>query len=331
MTAAAERIPAAPGRPRRRAQRAPRGRRQRPIRERVEYLALRAILGLLAAVPLTLALRLGELGALFAYVVDRPHRRIGMTNLAIAFPDRSLRERRAILRGSFLNLGRMAAELAHLPHLSPERLEEMVRFEDEAWWREAVGWERSTGVLVLSGHFGNWELLVFAHGMRGHPVHMVHRAIANPLVDRWLNDLRARAGTRMIRKSAGAGGVLHALRERALLVLPIDQNSTRGLGVFVDFFGELASTNAGMARIALRTDAPIVPAFIVREGRSARHRVHVLPILEVERTGDAEADVRRNTQRFTAVFEEMVRRYPEHWLWMHKRWKTRPPGEARIY
>jgi len=329
MTLPAERMPPALA-PRRRSVRTTR-RRPNRRRARLEYVALRSVLGFLAALPLWLALRAGELGALLGYLLDVPHRRIGMRNLGIAFPERSRRERRRILRGSFLNLGRMAAELAHLPRLSTEQLRDMVRFEDEAWWKEAVGWERSTGVLVLSGHFGNWELLVFAHGMRGHPVHMVHRAIANPLVDRWLNALRARAGTRMIRKNAGAGGVLHALRERALLVLPIDQNSTRGLGVFVDYFRLAASTNAGMARIALRTDAPIVPAFIVREGRSARHRVHVLPILEVERTGDAQEDVRRNTQRFTAVFEEMVRRYPEQWLWMHKRWKTRPPGEPKVY
>jgi KDO2-lipid IV(A) lauroyltransferase len=288
-------------------------------------------MGLLGALPLGLALRVGELGALLAYALDAPHRRVGMVNLKLAFPERPLRARRHILRESFLNLGRMAVELAHLPRLSDERLEDMVRFEDEAWWSEAVGWERSTGVLILSGHFGNWELLVFAHGRRGHPVHMVHRAIANPLVDRWLAGLRRRAGTRMIRKSAGAAGVLHALHEHGLLVLPIDQNSTRGLGVFVDFFGVPASTNSGMARIALRTDAPIVPAFIVREGRSARHRVHVLPILQVERSGDPAEDVRRNTQRFTSVFEEMVRRHPEQWLWMHKRWKTRPAGEPRLY
>src|SRR5438034_718349 len=221
MTVPAGRMPAAPA-PRRRPGARPRlatKRRRGRVRTRAEYLALRVVMGLLGALPLSLALRLGELGALLAYALDVSHRRVGMTNLGVAFPERPLRERRRILRRSFLNLGYMAAELAHLP----------------------------------------------------------------------------------------------------------------GLGVFVDVFGLPASTNSGMARIALRTDAPIVPAFIVREGRSARHRVHVLPILQVERTGDPAEDVRRNTQRFTAVFEEMVRRHPEQWLWMHKRWKTRPPGEPRFY
>ena len=225
----------------------------------------------------------------------------------------------------------MAAELAHLPRLSAAALRDMVRFEDEAWWQEAVTAARGSLVLILSGHFGNWELLVFAHGMRGHPVHMVHRAMANPRVDRWLHDLRARAGTRMLGKGTAAGGVLGVLHERGLLVLPIDQNSTRRLGVFVDFFGVPASTNSGMARIALRAGAPVVPAFIVREGWRARHRVRVLPLIEVERSGDLEADVQRATQRFTAVFEDMVREHPDQWLWMHKRWKTRPVGAPRLY
>jgi KDO2-lipid IV(A) lauroyltransferase len=331
MAVAVERMRAT-GSPR--ARRSGSGRRVRtrsPLYDAIEYWTLRAAVGLLAALPLTLALRLGEAMAFLAYLVDRPHRRIGMRNLAVALPDLPLGEHRRILRGSFLNLGRMGAELAHLPKLSAAELREMVQFEDEAWWEEAVTWERSTGVLVLSGHFGNWELLVYAHGMRGHPVHLVHRAIANPRIDRWLNELRGRAGTRMIRKSRGAEGVLRALHDHGLLVLPIDQNSTRGLGVFVDFFGVPASTNAGLARIALRADAPIVPVFIVREGRTARHRVHVLPILEIERTGDPAEDVRRNTARFTAVFEQMVRRHPEHWLWMHKRWKTRPAGTPALY
>jgi KDO2-lipid IV(A) lauroyltransferase len=330
MSVVAERLPA-PSSPRRGRRRIVRTRTRSWLHNRLEYVLLRAAAALLAALPLGVALRVGELGAWLVYALDRPHRRIGMRNLAIAFPDKSAEERRSILRRCFLNLGRMVAELAHLPSLTAEQLREMVRFEDEAWWEEAIGWERSTGVLVLSGHFGNWELLVFAHGMRGHPVHMVHRAIANPLIDRWLHQLRSRAGTRLIRKSAAARDVLHALRERALLVLPFDQNSTRGQGVFVDFFGLKASTSTGIARVALRADAPVVPVFIVREGRGARHVVRVLPVVQVERTGDFEQDVRRNTERFSAVFEEMVRRYPDQWLWMHKRWKTRPAGEPKLY
>src|SRR5262249_10291057 len=153
----------------------------------------------------------------------------------------------------------------------------------------------------------------------------------NPLIDRWLNAVRAGAGTRLVRKKHAAGEVLRALRDKQLLVLPFDQNSTRGLGVFVDFFGLPASTNAGLARIPLPADAPIVPAFIVRQGRSARHLVRILPIMEAERTGNMEADVLATTARLSAVFEDMVRRFPEQWLWVHRRWKTRPPGELKIY
>jgi KDO2-lipid IV(A) lauroyltransferase len=288
-------------------------------------------MGVLGALPLSWALRLTETVAFVVYLVARPLRRVGMLNLALAFPERSVRERRRILRASFLNHGRMAAELAHVGRLDPEQIREMVRFEDETWWREHVVLPRETGVLILSGHFGNWELLVYAHGLRGFPVSMVHRTIANPFVDRWLNALRARAGTRLVRKSGAASGVLRALHERQLLVLPFDQNSTRGLGVFVDFFGIPASTNSGIARLALRTGAPVVPAFIVREGRRARHTVHVLPIMYLERSGDFDTDVQQATQRCSEVFEAMVRRHPEHWLWVHKRWKTRPPGQPKIY
>ena len=268
---------------------------------------------------------------LLVYWLAVPLRRVGLTNLAIAFPERPLAERKRILRASVLNLGRMAAELAHLPHLSDEQLRDMVRFEDETWWREAIGWERPTGVLLLGSHFGNWELFVYAHGRRGHPFTMVHRPIRNPLIDRWLTAFRARAGTRLVRKHHTATEVLRALREKQLLVLPFDQNSTRGLGVFVEFFGLPASTNAGIARIGLRADAPIVPGFIVRQGRSARHVVYLLPIIYPEHSGDLQADVVRMTERLSAIFEDMVRRHPEQWLWVHKRWKTRPPGEPKIY
>src|SRR5262245_19934367 len=207
MVVPAERAPAALAPGPRRGRRGPAGRRPGPLRARLEYPLLRAIVGTLGLLPLWFALRLGEIGAFLVYLLDAPHRRIGMRNLALAFPDRPLGARRRILRRSFLNLGRMAAEPAHLPRLSGARLRGVGRCEGGGWWKEAVGCERSTGGLVLCGHFGSWGLLVYARGRRGFPVHMVHRAIASPLVDRWLNALRARAGTRMIRKSTGAGGV----------------------------------------------------------------------------------------------------------------------------
>ena len=331
MSAVAERAPVASTPPRRQPRTVPRPAARASWRHLLEYAAVRVAAGVLGALPLGVALRLGELGALVAWLVDRPHRRVGMRNLALAFPERPLAERRRILRRSFLNLGRMAAEIAHFPRLTPARTAAMVRFADEELWRRTMAEERPTGGLVLSGHFGNWELLVFAHGLRGYPVSLVHRPIANPLVDRWLAGLRARAGTRLIRKHHAAADVLRALRARELLVLPFDQNSTRGLGVFVDFFGVPASTNAGLARLALRTGAPVLPVFLVREGSRARHVAYQLPTIRVERTGDLEADVREATRRFSAVFEEMVRRHPEQWLWVHKRWKTRPAGEPRLY
>ena len=301
------------------------------LRHRVEYAALRVGVGLVAALPLGVALRLGEALAWIGWHLGRRYRRIGMRNLAIAFPDRSVAERRRILRESFLNLGRMAVEVIHLPRIDDVRLRDMVRFEDEAAWEAAVTAPRHTGALILSGHFGNWELLVYAHGRRGHPVSMVHRTIANPLVDRWLNEIRGAAGTHLLRKSHAATAVLRALRNRELLVLPFDQNSTRRLGVFAPFFGLPASTNAGLARIALRGGVPIVPVFIVRQGRTARHVVHMLPIMYAESTGDFERDVIETTARCNRLFEEMVRRHPEQWLWVHRRWKTRPAGEPRFY
>jgi len=300
-------------------------------RHRLEYVGVRALQTMLIAVPLAFALRVGAAAGYLTYLVDVRHRRIGMRNLAIAFPERSLAERRRILRASMANMGRMAVELARLPTLDDAELRRLVRFENEAWWEEAISAPRATGGMILSGHFGNWELLVYAHGCRGHPVAMVHRTIANPLIDRWFNDLRARGGTKLLRKSRAAISVLRALRERDLLALPFDQNSTRKLGVFVPFFGMPASTNAAIARLALRTGAPVIPAFIVRQGRSAHHVVHVLPFMYAEDTGDLVADVIRNTERFSEVFEGFVRRYPEQWLWVHRRWKTRPEGEERFY
>ncbi len=269
--------------------------------------------------------------AAVAIRLDRRHRRIGLVNLAIAFPERSARERRRILVASYRNLGRMVAECAQLHRLTPENVRERIGFADEALWRQLPTLLAEGGVLVLTGHFGNWELFAHVHGLLGYPVHLVHQVIKNPLIDTFVERMRRRAGTRTLRKHAAARGVLRAITERQLMVLPLDQNASRRTGVFVEFFGRPASTNAGFGRIVARTDVAVYPAFLVREGTSARHRVVILPRVPFASMADRDQAAREFTQRCTAVLEAMIREHPDHWLWTHKRWRTRPVGEPDVY
>jgi len=282
--------------------------------------------------PLRAAMWLAAAVAALVIRLDRRRRRIGLTNLAIAFPEKSERERAAILAASCRNLGRMVAECAHLAWLTPTNVRAVIGFENEEFWRcEVVQPLATSGVLILTGHFGNWELCAYAHGLLGHPVHLVHRTINNPLVDAFVERLRRRGGTRLLRKHSAARAVLGALRDRGLMVLPLDQNASRRTGIFVNFFGQPASTNAGFARVALITGVPVVPAFLVREGISPRHRIVILPRVQIASMADREQAVRELTQACAVVLEDMIRRYPDHWLWTHRRWRTRPLGEPEIY
>ncbi len=215
--------------------------------------------------------------------------------------------------------------------LTPATVGRWVTVDDPDRWGDVVTRHGRGGALVLTGHFGNWELFAYAAGLYGYPVHMVYRALRNPLIDDFVAHVRRAAGTTTVRKSAAGAGIVGAMRGGALIVVPSDQNSTRRLGTFVDFFGVPASSNAGLARLALRTGLPVVPAFLVRDGRGPRHRIVVGPVVEIARSGDREADNRENTQRFQRILEDMIARHPGHWLWVHKRWKTRPSGLPRLY
>lgn len=302
------------------------------FRHRLEYVGLRAVAGVLAALPLEVAMRIAAAVAALVIRVVGPLRRIGLTNLAIAFPEKSEAERAAILVASYRNLGRMIAECAHFPAITAANVRERVRYDDDRIWRdEIVPHLASQGILVLTGHFGNWELFAYAYGLYGHPISLVHQTIKNPRVDAWVEGMRSGGGTRLFRKQEAARAVLRALKERAIVVLPLDQNQSRRAGVFVDFFGVPASTSDGLARIALRTDAPIFPVFLVRDGASARHRIVFLPRVEFPVMADRDSAARELTQRCTAVLESMIRTHPDHWLWTHKRWRTRPLGEPELY
>jgi Kdo2-lipid IVA lauroyltransferase/acyltransferase len=306
-------------------------RRPVSLRYRLEYLAFGTVIGVLGTLPLAVAMRLAA-GVAALIIRSSPRlRRIGLTNLRIAFPEKSDAERLAILVASYRNLGRMAAECAHLRSMNAANVRDTVTPDDGIWIDEVKPHLETQGVLILTGHFGNWEMCAYAYGLFGHPVSLVHQTIKNPLVDGWIERLRSGGGTRLFRKQEAARAVLRALKARALVVLPLDQNQSRRAGIFVDFIGVPANTSDGLARIALRTGAPIYPAFLLRDGESARHRIVFLPRVEIGSMADRDSAARELTQRCTAVLEAMIRKHPDHWLWTHKRWRTRPLGEPGLY
>ncbi|HVN85885.1 MAG TPA: lysophospholipid acyltransferase family protein [Candidatus Binatia bacterium] len=299
--------------------------------DRIEDAIFRLALVTCGAVSWRWGLRLGAvLGWLF-YLVDVRDRRIALKNLAMAFPERSHAEHRRILRATCRNLGRMAFEIAHFPSLTRDNVSRYVQIDDPQRWAEVVNRARERGTIILTGHFGDWELLAYACGLLSQPVTLIHRPMRNRLVDRGIMELRAPAGTQAIPKKAAAKEALRRLKARAMVAIPVDQNQVHSFGVFVDFFGVPACTTTGPARLAMLTRAPIVPVFIVRDGESERHRIIILPDIEPASTGDRDGDIHTTTQRCSAVFEQMVRAHPDHWIWFHKRWKSRPPGEPRLY
>ncbi len=298
---------------------------------RLEYAGFRFAFALFAALPREIALRFGAwLGELF-YLFDARDRRIAMLNLSVAFPEKSVNERRGILRASCRNLGRVVAEFCHLPELTAENLSSIVTFADRPAWEHVIASAAERGAVILTAHFGNWELLAYLHGLLGHPITLVHRPMHNLRFDDAITAVRTKAGTRAIKKKAAAKEAIRALRRHDILVIPSDQNQTHNFGVFVDFFGKPASTTPGAARLSMLTGAPVFPAFLVRQGESGHHRIVTLPEVEMVRTDDRNADVITNTQRCSLVVEEMIRRYPEQWIWFHKRWKTRPKGDPIFY
>jgi KDO2-lipid IV(A) lauroyltransferase len=302
-----------------------------PLMDWIEYAVFRAVFAFFAALPLGAARRVGAWVGELLYLLDRRDRRVALFNLQVAFPEKSPAERQRILRASCRNLGRLAAEFCHLPQLTADELPHLVTFADRAAWERDLEQAGRTGGIILTGHFGNWELLAYAHGLLGHPIALVHRPMRNKVFNEAINAVRTKVGTHTIEKRAAAKEALRVLKEHGILVVPADQNQVFSFGVFVDFFGLAACTTPGPARLAMLTGAPIVPVFLVREGESGRHRLEILPEIELVSTGDRAADIRTNTQRCTAVIEDMIRRYPEQWIWFHKRWKTRPPGEPRLY
>src|SRR3984957_16466978 len=299
------------------------------MRESLEFAAAWTGIKLLGLLPRPAARFVGASFAAAAYAVRAPLRRAAMFNLRLAFPDWSDAQRRRVIRGMVRQIGWMAGEFSQFPKYTRENIERIVVVDGFENFDAAR--RRGKGVLFLTGHMSAWELAPFAQALYGYPLHFLVRPIGNRRVDALINAYRCSAGNRPIEKNKSARAILKVLADGGTVGVLADHNTDIEESVFVEFFGVSASTTSGLARLALHTNAAVVPGFLSWDEGRRKYRLRFEPALELLRTANEEADVVENTQRFTRVIEDFVRAHPGQWLWVHRRWKTRPPGEKALY
>ena len=296
---------------------------------RLQYLPFIALVRFVGLLPRPLARGVGLAIGELVYHVHPRLRRVGMRNLELAFPDKALSERRHILRGVYKSLGRLLAEFCLFPRYTLQNVSEVAVYQGFENFEAAE--KRGKGVLFLTGHFGGWEVGSFFHSLQGHPMRIVVRPIDNPYVDALVTRYRTLHGNCIIGKQGFARGLVSAMAKNQVVGILMDTNMTPPQGVFADFFSIPACTAVGIARVAMHADAAVIPAFTIWDPVLRKYRVEFGPALELVRTGDNEADAVANTALFNRIFENYVRKYPDQWLWVHRRWKTRPPGEPPLY
>jgi Kdo2-lipid IVA lauroyltransferase/acyltransferase len=299
------------------------------MRRELEYAAAWPFIKILGWLPRPLARAFAIGIGQTVYLLHVRLRRAGMRNLALAFPEKTEAERKRILQAEFTSLGRQLAEVCQFPRYTLENVDEVVVYDGLENYERAYA--RGQGVLFLTAHFGGWELSAFAHSLHGHWLHIVMRPMDNEYLDRLIQSYRTMHGNRVVPKDDFVRGLLSAMKAHETVGILMDTNMTPPQGVFVDFFGIPACTASGLARIALRTDAAVVPGFTIWDDAMGKYRLRFDPAIELVRTDSLEADIVANTQKFTKVIEDYVRKYPEQWLWVHRRWKTRPEGEPPLY
>jgi Kdo2-lipid IVA lauroyltransferase/acyltransferase len=299
------------------------------MREWFEYAGAWVALKSLGLLPRRAARFVGASLAAAAYAFRPRLRQAAEFNLQLAFPEMGESERWRIIRGMIRQLGWLAGEFSQFPKYTRDRIERVVILDGNENFVAARG--RGKGVLFLTGHISAWELSSFAHAVYGYPLHFLVRPLRNSRVDALVNRYRCLSGNQPIDKNRSARAILKVLGEGGTVGILADVNTILEEGVFVNFFSIPASTTSGLARIALRTDAAVVPVFIYWDDKEGKYRLRFEPAVELSRTGDEEQDIRENTARFTRVIEDFVRAHPDQWLWVHKRWKTRPPGENALY
>jgi KDO2-lipid IV(A) lauroyltransferase len=299
------------------------------IKGLTEYLLARLLIKTFAMMPRNLAYSAARVLAWGGFHLAGRQRRAGLHNLRIAFPEMSEAEREEILRGSFQNLGRLLVEFTHFPELNRGNISQYVIHDGLENYLE--GLRRGRGVIFMTAHFGAWEMSSFAHALYGYPLKFVVRPIDNPRVEQLISSYRMLSGNVPIQRRRATRDILKALRQNEAVVILFDQNTTRSEGVFAEFFGIPAATTPAIALFALRAGAAVIPGFLIWDENLKKHRLRLDPPVELVNSGDLSYDLLQNTKRFNKILESYVRKYPDQWLWIHRRWKTRPEGEPSIY
>ena len=299
------------------------------MKEWLEYAGVWLILKKMGILPRRIARGYAAFLARLVFAFQPKLKKTAEYNLRLAFPDWTDAQRKDATRKMVRNLGWMAAEFAHFPRLTKKNIDKVVILEGHENFLE--GQRRGKGVLYLTGHIGAWELSSFAHAVYGYPLHYMARPLDNQRLDALVNRYRCASGNRPIFKNESARVMLKILKDCGTVGILADQNTMPAEGVFVDFFGKSACTTTGLARVALHTDAAVVPGYAYWDDSIQKYRLRFEPPVELIRTGDTERDVFENTQRFTKIIEEIIRRHPDQWVWVHQRWKNRPPGDPALY
>jgi Kdo2-lipid IVA lauroyltransferase/acyltransferase len=297
--------------------------------ERLQYALVWTFVKTLGALPRPLARWVAATATRLLLVLLPKLRKIAEFNLKLAFPEWTEQRRRAVVKQMTRNIGWMAAEFARLPRYTKENIETVVVLDGHENF--LAGQSRGKGVLYLTGHIGAWELSSYAHALYGFPLHYMARPLDNKPLDALVNRYRGLSGNQPIYKNEAARMTLRVLKGAGTVGILADQNTMLDEGVFVDFFGVPACTTTGLARVALHTDAAVVPGYAFWDENLRKYRLRFEPPVELVRTGDIERDILENTRRFAKVIESIVRKYPEQWVWIHARWKNRPTGEPPLY
>jgi KDO2-lipid IV(A) lauroyltransferase len=294
------------------------------LRNRIEYVTAAGLIATLRYPPRSVAERIARFYSRLLDIAVPRLRRIAMRNLQLAMPEVRADQRRRIADGVFHSLGRVLVAVARLPDLTPKNIGEWIVHDGLEHLREAQ--RRGKGVIVATGHLGNWELSVNAHTLLcGDTMSVVVRPLDNPLIDDFIRRRRELFGNRTIGKKEFVRSLLKGLQAGENVGMLVDQNNMLDEGVFVDFFGIPARTGTSFAKIAAHTGAAVVPGFALWNEAEKRYRLKFYPALAM--TGDIVED----TRRVQAAVERAIREYPDQWLWIHRRWKARPEGEADLY